>query len=219
MYNGRESAEEPPPPPHELAMLAHVLERLVARNDRIEAEEPDWAAEAGLRRRGLAAFRSARAPSIAVGKYLERIQRYTGMDPSCFVVAFVYIDRTAHRHPASLVMSFNVHRLILTSLLIASKVLDDTHHNNAFFARVGGVSNAELNKLELELLFLLDFEVAVSSRVFESYCLHMEKEMLWSGPKQIPIIKSLSAIDAELDRRANISRRHSSSPPRHSITY
>lgn len=55
------------------------------------------------------------------------------------------------------------------------------HYNNAFYARVGGVSNAELNRLELELLFLLDFGVMVSSRVFESYCLHLEKEMLVNG--------------------------------------
>lgn len=58
------------------------------------------------------------------------------------------------------------------------------HYNNAFYARVGGVSNAELNRLELELLFLLDFGVMVSSRVFESYCLHLEKEMLVNGNTQ-----------------------------------
>lgn len=55
------------------------------------------------------------------------------------------------------------------------------HYNNAFYARVGGVSNAELNKLELELLFLLDFGVLVSSNVFENYCQHLEKEMLRNG--------------------------------------
>lgn len=58
------------------------------------------------------------------------------------------------------------------------------HYNNAFYARVGGVSNAELNRLELELLFMLDFGVVVSSRVFESYCLYLEKEMLWNGAGQ-----------------------------------
>lgn len=58
------------------------------------------------------------------------------------------------------------------------------HHNNAFYARVGGVSNAELNKLEIEFLFLLDFGVMVSSRIFENYCLHLEKEMLLNGTLQ-----------------------------------
>lgn len=47
------------------------------------------------------------------------------------------------------------------------------------------MSNAELNRLELELLFLLDFGVTVSSRVFESYCLHLEKEMMLNGAQRI----------------------------------
>lgn len=46
---------------------------------------------------------------------------------------------------------------------------------------MGGVSKAELNKLELEMLFLLDFRVTVSSRAFETYCWHLEKEMLMNG--------------------------------------
>lgn len=52
------------------------------------------------------------------------------------------------------------------------------HHSNAFYAKVGGVSTAELNRLELELLFLLDFGVTVGARAFEGYCLHLEKELL-----------------------------------------
>lgn len=72
-------------------------------------------------------------------------------------------------------------------LIFRTYVIFDTHHrhyNNAFYARVGGISNSELNRLELELLFLLDFSVGVSSSVFESYCLHLEKEMMWNGINQ-----------------------------------
>ena len=52
-----------------------------------------------------------------------------------------------------------------------------SHHSNAFFARVGGVSNAEMNKLELELLGVLDFAVAVDHRTYDRYREHLEKEM------------------------------------------
>jgi len=52
-----------------------------------------------------------------------------------------------------------------------------SHHSNAFFARVGGVSNAEMNKLELELLGVLDFAVAVDHRTYRRYREHLEKEM------------------------------------------
>lgn len=43
------------------------------------------------------------------------------------------------------------------------------------------MTNAELNRLELDLLFLLDFGVAVSPQVFETYCQHLEKQMLRNG--------------------------------------
>ncbi|KAL7000178.1 hypothetical protein U1Q18_001326 [Sarracenia purpurea var. burkii] len=66
------------------------------------------------------------------------------------------------------------------------------HYNNAFYARVGGISNAELNKLELELLFLLDFRVTVGSRVFESYCLFLEREMMMSNGADQRLERSLA---------------------------
>lgn len=176
-----------PSTPRVLIILGSILERLMARNERltessslssspgsvgvslVEGQEPGT---------NLNVFHGVRAPSISIGKYLERLYKYTNCSPSCFVVGYVYMDRLLHKHPEMLISSLNVHRLLVTSLLIASKMLDDVQYNNAFYARIGGVSNMELNRLELELLFLLDFEVMVSSPVFESYCWHLEKEMM-----------------------------------------
>uniref|UniRef100_A0A0E0KVK2 Cyclin n=1 Tax=Oryza punctata TaxID=4537 RepID=A0A0E0KVK2_ORYPU len=165
------------PPPQELDMVARAVQRLVARNDAVEAP-------AGVGVAGMAAFEAASgapAPRIGVAQYLERVHRYAGLEPECYVVAYAYVDMAAHRRPAAAVASRNVHRLLLACLLVASKVLDDFHHNNAFFARVGGVSNAEMNKLELELLAVLDFEVMLSHRVYELYREHLEKEAQRDG--------------------------------------
>lgn len=76
------------------------------------------------------------------------------------------------------------------------------------------MSNAELNKLEIELLFLLDFGVTVTSRVFESYCLHLEKEMLLIGTG-LKIERGLVVPNAVDDHVTEISveDNSSSSPP------
>ncbi|KAL5216442.1 hypothetical protein ABZP36_007843 [Zizania latifolia] len=93
-----------------------------------------------------------------------------------------YVSMAAHRRPAAAVASRNVHQPLLPCLLVASKVLDDlqewngSHHNSAFFPRDGGVSNAVMNKLELELLAMLEFEVSVSHRVYELYRAHLERK-------------------------------------------
>ncbi len=43
----------------------------------------------------------------------------------------------------------------------AAKLTDDNFYNNAFYAKIGGVATRELNRLELELLKLLDFRLLV----------------------------------------------------------
>ncbi|XP_059452308.1 cyclin-U1-1 [Corylus avellana] len=222
-YNNQIRQPEPEPgsaettTPRVLTILSSVLEKLVARNDQLVECLSQQLDELSLYSSGrvgksLNAFDGVRAPSISIPKYLERLYKYTSCSPSCFVVGYVYIDRLLHRHPDSLVISLNVHRLLVTSVMVASKMLDDVHYNNAFYARVGGVSNAELNRLELELLFLLDFGVTVSSRVFESYCLHLEKEMLLNGIGQ-KIERALipSAVDDLTE--ISIEDAQSSSPP------
>ncbi|CDP11817.1 unnamed protein product [Coffea canephora] len=182
-----EPSQDEPTLPRVLTILSHVLEKLVARNDQLvqlgsqNQSQQKWINETAsyqLAGKSLKGFDGVRAPSISIGKYMERIYKYTNCSPSCFVVGYVYIDRLVHKYPDSLVVSLNVHRLLVTCVMVASKMLDDVHYNNAIYARVGGVTNAELNRLELELLFLLDFGVTISSQVFEIYCQHLEKEML-----------------------------------------
>ncbi|XP_065875682.1 cyclin-U1-1 [Euphorbia lathyris] len=189
--------------PRVLSILSKVIEKLVGRNEKVVD-----GMKSGTLGKSLNSFHGVRAPNISIPKYLERIYKYTNCSPSCLVVGYVYIDRLVHKHPDSLVLSFNVHRLLLTTVLVASKMLDDVHYNNALYARVGGVTNAELNKLEIELLFLLDFGVMVSCGIFESYCLHLEKEGAFHN-----IHRSIPS--ASLHDVADISQQYTqtSSPP------
>jgi hypothetical protein len=100
-------------------MLARAVQRLVARNDALDGYGGEGTGS------GMAAFEGAGAPRISLAQYLERVHRYAGLEPECYVVAYAYIDRAAHRRPAAAVASRNVHRLLLACLLVASKVLDD----------------------------------------------------------------------------------------------
>jgi hypothetical protein len=200
--------------PRVLWILSSTLEKLVARNeklvDELNQQLDKLSCDSVRLGKSLNAFHGVRAPGISIPKYLERIYKYTNCSPSCFVVGYVYIDMLNHKHPDSLVLSLNVHRLLVTSVMVASKMLDDEHYNNAVYARVGGVSNAELNKLELELLFLLDFKVMVSTRVFESYCLHLEKEMLVNGTG-LKIERTLSPKSIETE--ISVEDKQNSFPP------
>lgn len=128
----REPTKAEPTTPRALTILSLVLEKLVGRNDQIvgglSQNQLDGLSCGGpLTRVGksLNAFHGVRAPSISIGKYLERLYKYTNCSPSCFVVGYVYIDRLIHKHPDSLVVSLSIHRLLITSVMVASKMLDD----------------------------------------------------------------------------------------------
>lgn len=59
--------------------------------------------------------------------------------------------------------------------------------NNAYYAKVGGVSTAEMNKLEMKLLFGLDFRLSVSLQTFGMYCSQFEKEVSAALPVERPL--------------------------------
>jgi hypothetical protein len=57
--------------------------------------------------------------------------------------------------------------------LIAAKFLDDFFYNNAFYAKLGGISTQEMNALELEFLLYLGFSLKVSSETYLAYFAEM----------------------------------------------
>ncbi|CAA7393185.1 unnamed protein product [Spirodela intermedia] len=127
-------------------------------------------------------FHGLSKPGITVASYLERIFTYANCSPSCYVVAYIYLDRFSRRQPLVAVTSLTVHRLLITSVMVAAKFMDDVCYNNAFFAKVGGVSTLEMNFLERDFLFGLGFRLNVTPSVFGSYCAHLKREMLLEFP-------------------------------------
>eukprot|EP00456_Euglypha_rotunda_P020378 TRINITY_DN17835_c0_g1_i24.p1 TRINITY_DN17835_c0_g1~~TRINITY_DN17835_c0_g1_i24.p1 ORF type:complete len:216 (-),score=34.41 TRINITY_DN17835_c0_g1_i24:12-659(-) len=53
--------------------------------------------------------------------------------------------------------------------MLAAKFFDDHYYNNAFYAKVGGVICEEMNSLEVEFLFMLNFHLFVSTRTYKLY--------------------------------------------------
>jgi len=53
--------------------------------------------------------------------------------------------------------------------MLASKFFDDVYYNNAYYARVGGISNVEVNSLEMEMLRMISFSLFVQTDQYERY--------------------------------------------------
>lgn len=110
----------------------------------------------------LTCFRGQRIPPISIHDYIERTAKYSKCSPVCFIMAWSYLKRICGKGSTELaVSSLTVHRLVLTSVLIAVKMTDDRYYSNAVFAKIGGVTTSELNIMELKMLKLLDFRTHV----------------------------------------------------------
>jgi Cyclin len=55
------------------------------------------------------------------------------------------------------------------SIMVAAKFFDDQYYNNAYYAKVGGVPCGELNSLETEFLFGVNFGLSVTADEFYKY--------------------------------------------------
>lgn len=133
-----------------LRALSLALERVCATNTDLRASSPT-------------VFDAVSVPAMSVHCYLVRMRRYTKFDFSCFLVALTYLDRLCGQGTMFCPTMHNIHRLLVTALLVASKATDDIFHANLFMAQCGGISVIELNKLELELCRRLEWSLIPSA--------------------------------------------------------
>jgi hypothetical protein len=113
-------------------------------------------------------FYSKKAPPIALEEYLNRLHRYCPMSPAVYIATGLYITRMAVLERIISVAPRNIHRLVLAGLRVAMKALEDLSYPHIRFARVGGVSERELTRLEITFCFLTNFELRVDAQMLMS---------------------------------------------------
>ena len=64
-------------------------------------------------------------------------------------------------------------RLCFTSVVLAMKFNDDSYFPNTYNAMVSGVNKEELLYLEINFLKMINFELVVDPKTFESYYNHL----------------------------------------------
>jgi hypothetical protein len=110
-----------------------------------------------------------KVPTLSLEQYASRLARLFKCSDACFGIAFAYISRFSATGADCKLKTTNLHRLLLTSLLVAVKWHEDVYFNNARYAKVGGVALGHLNSLEADFLRRLDWRLEVSSAEYEDY--------------------------------------------------
>ncbi|XP_057979727.1 cyclin-U4-1-like [Malania oleifera] len=167
--------------PNLITSMSSLLQRVADSNDLNRQLFPQK----------ISVFHSLTRPTISIQSYLERIFKYANCSPSCFLVAYVYLDRFSRHHPSLPINSLNVHRLLITSVMVAAKFLDDIYYNNAHYAKIGGISTAEMNFLEVDFLYGLGFHLNVTPISYNTYCSYLHAHMLMlQSPLHFPLPES-----------------------------
>ena len=113
-------------------------------------------------------FAHKHVPKISLFDYLLRIQNYSKVEDSTLIIALIYIDRICKKK--GIVLSkYNIHRLLSTSILIAMKYNEDIICDNLYYSKIAGVTNKELLVLEYEFMKLIDFDLFVSNKIYQTY--------------------------------------------------
>lgn len=109
-----------------------------------------------------------RNPSISIKDYLDRLYKYTKMNSSTIILILIYIDRLCNINKLKLTY-YNIHKLILSSMVVAIKYNEDEYYPMKIYAKLGGISKAEMCFLEYYFVSLIKFNLYVTKQLFDKY--------------------------------------------------
>jgi len=126
-------------------------------------------------------FYSKRPPPIPLEEYLLRLHKYCPMSTAVYLATSLYIHRLAIIEHILPVTGRNAHRLVLAALRVAMKALEDLSYPHRRFAKVGGITESELGRLEISFCFLTDFELRVDKEVLHTHAVMMRDSARFHG--------------------------------------
>ncbi|CBZ49525.1 conserved hypothetical protein [Neospora caninum Liverpool] len=140
-----------------------------------ETSASDAQSARGLYRDLWRLFAGQHLPSVSIREYVLRLQRFSQISAHEALIAFVLISRVLTRHPHLPFCARNAHRLLLTAFMTVTKAHSDRFYTNGLWAKFGGISVGELNRLEHAFLLLLDHRCLVTLDEFcAAFCLVKE---------------------------------------------
>jgi hypothetical protein len=121
-----------------------------------------------INNKNISLFLTDSIQTITINDYLQRLVKYTQVESSTLIAMLIYIDRLCELNNF-IVNSYNVYKILFSSLIMAIKYNEDEFYDNKFYAKVGGLSLKEMNNLEINYLSLIDFKLYISEEVFDTY--------------------------------------------------
>jgi len=105
----------------------------------------------------------------AVFKFISTIFNVMKLDLECMIMCLAYVERVLELSGLTLDQT-NWRRVILSCLIIAAKVWEDLSvYNIDFISFFNNITVADLNRMELVLLNLVQFQVTIPASLYAKY--------------------------------------------------
>jgi hypothetical protein len=82
----------------------------------------------------------------------------------------IYFTRFFERNPNYQLTESNFFLFMTTLILLEQKMTNDTEYHDSFYAKIGGIQDLKwLNRAEIRLLSLLDFDLDIDPETYNAY--------------------------------------------------
>ena len=146
-----------------ISNVADLLKNICEENNSIEINNKNIAINKKIK-----LFMLKKIPSITIKDYLLRLVRYSKINGSTLIFILIYIDRLCLKNKFKITF-LNIYKFILTALVIAVKYNEDEFYSSEFYAKLGGISKAEMNIMEYEFITMIHFNLFIKEELFFKY--------------------------------------------------
>ena len=137
-------------------------------------------------------------PSISVYDYISRIVEYTHIEKETLITSLIYINRFCAKTNFQ-ITEYEIHRLLLTAIVLSIKYNEDEIYSQKHFAEVGGIEVAELNQLEFYFAEGIEFAFYVSDSEYECHFQSLNKTLYSNDKAQEKLIQIQNEIQTEFE--------------------
>ena len=150
--------------------ISAILEELLKQNKQLSSYKKKIYEQSKM------VFSCHKKPKISILEYINRIIKYTYLEKSSLIVSLIYLDRICQND--ILITDYNIHRLLLISIIISIKINEDKIFGNNYYAEVGGISIKEFNSIESDFVNFINYYLFVTEEEYFKYKMYLENYFL-----------------------------------------